>query len=101
MNQETLAIYAQDLSSYELEDIGAVLDDMGKEAPQDFKQLWPAIGTMLEALRGRIRTRRPSAEQLAKEAWDAYVEKCKAEAIEGPDPEIQALIAKLNARLSL
>ena len=101
MNQETLAIYAQDLSSYELPYIEAVLDEMGKEAPQDFKQLWPAIGTMLEAIRGKIRANRPTAEQEAAERWKAYVAAAKAEGIEEPDAETLALIDKLNARLSL
>lgn len=73
MNQETLAIYAQDLSSYENDDIAAVLDAMGKEAPQDYKQLWPAIGTMLEAIRGRIRARKPSADREAIEKANARI----------------------------
>lgn len=101
MNQETLAIYAQDLSPYELDHIAAVLEAIGKEAPQDYKQLWPAIGIILDAVRGRIRASRPSAEQLAKDAWDAHVAKCRAEGLDAPDPELQALIDKLNLRISL
>ena len=55
MNQETLAIYAQDLSSYELSDIAAVLDHMGKQPPEEFKQLWPAVGTIIQAIETRVR----------------------------------------------
>lgn len=101
MNPETLAIYAQDLSSYESEDVKAVLDDIGTEPPGDFKQLWPAIGTILEAVRGRIRSRRPTMEQQAADKWNHYVAACLAEGIEAPDPEIAAKIAKLNVKLAI
>lgn len=101
VNPETLAIYAQDLSSYELEHIAAVLDEIGQEEPEDYKQLWPAIGTFLGAIRGRIRASRPTSEQVAKDKWDAYVKACAKEGIEAPDPEILARIAELNRKLGL
>lgn len=71
MNSETLAIYAQDLSNYELEDVAAVLDDIGTEKIEDFKQLWPAVGVFLDAIRGRIRANRPSLEREAIDRLNA------------------------------
>lgn len=101
VNMETLAIYVQDLSSYELGDIAAVLEDIGKESPQDFKQLWPAVGVFLEALRARIRANRPSVDEEAAERWKSYLEAVKAEGTQEPDAEIEKRIAALNARMGL
>jgi hypothetical protein len=100
-NPETLAIYAQDLSSYDIDDVAAVLDDMGKEAPQDYKQLWPAIGTMLEAIRGRIRARRPTVEQEAADRWLRYIAAAKAEGTSEPDGEMLRRIESLNGKHNL
>jgi hypothetical protein len=100
VNPETLAIYVQDLSSYDLDAVAEALDGIGKEAPQDYKQLWPAIGIFLEAVRGAIRARKPPVPTSA-EKWDAYVKACIAEGVEAPDPEIAVKIEKLKQRISL
>jgi hypothetical protein len=99
VNPETLAIYAQDLSFYELSDIAEALEDLGLQPPQDFKQLWPAIGTILEVIRGQIRASRPSKDQRAQVQWKEHVARCKAEGSEELDVETKERIAALNAKL--
>jgi hypothetical protein len=91
----------QDLSSYSLEVIAPVLDEIGKENPKDFKQLWPAVGTILDAIRGHIRANRPSAEQEAANRWLQYIDKCKEQGVERPDEETQTRIATLNEKFGL
>lgn len=75
MNPETLATYAQDLSLYELEPLAEAIDDIGKEAPKDFKQLWPAVGVFLEAVRGKVRSMRQSSG----DRWEEHVQRVKVE----------------------
>ena len=100
-NQESLAIYVQDLSSYSLEVIAPVLDKFGTDTPEEYKPLWPAVGVFLDLIRGHIRANRPSADQEAATRWLEYIAKCKAEGIEQPDAETLMRIEAMNDRFDL
>lgn len=95
---ETFAIYAQDLSTYELGDIEAVLDEIGKEAPQDFKQLWPAVGTIIQAIEIKIRARKAASNDPGRR-WLEYLEKFKAEG--GQVTDVGQLLCEVIAKVGV
>ncbi len=78
-----------------------MLDAIGREAPEDYKQLWPAIGTLDRAIREHIRARRPSVEQEAADRWLAYIAAAKAEGTTEPDGEMLRRIEALNGKHNL
>lgn len=96
MNQETLAIYAQDLSSYDIGAITEALELIGKESPQDFKQIWPAVGTIQEAIRGVIRLRGDRRSIDAENERVAHF-KANPEMYETP-AEVAEMAKKINER---
>lgn len=98
MTAETFAIYAQDLSTYELGDIEAVLDEIGKEAPQDFKQLWPAVGTIIQAIEIKIRARKAASNDPGRR-WLEYLEKFKAEG--GQVTDVGQLLCEVIAKVGV
>lgn len=100
-NPESLVIYAQDLSNYDLDVIAVVLEKFGQDTPEDFKPIWPAVGVFLDLIRGHIRANRPTAEQASAKRWLEYIDKCKAEGTENPDEETLSRIAALNEKHSL
>ena len=95
---ETLIIYAQDLSTYELADVAAVLDEIGKEAPQDFKQLWPAVGTIIAAIEAKVRARKAASNDPGRR-WLEYVEKFKAEG--GEVTDVGQMLCDVIAKVGL
>ena len=95
---EILAIYAQDLSTYELADVAAVLDEIGKEAPQDFKQLWPAVGTIIAAIEAKVRARKAASNDPGRR-WLEYVEKFKAEG--GEVTDVGQMLCDVIAKVGL
>lgn len=99
-NPATLAIYAQDLSNYSIEVISAVLDAMGLESPAEYKQLWPAVGTILDAVRRHIYDNRP-LEPTSGDRWAAHVEDFWKEPPAPLDDEIQARVDALNEKFGL
>ena len=101
LDTEDYLVFAADLESYEIADIEAAMKALYSKPRAEGETAFPDVATILEAVRGVIRARRPSAEQEAADKWNRYLEACKAEGVEAPDPEMAARIAKLNARLSL
>jgi len=93
-----LIIYAQDLSTYELADVAAVLDEIGKEAPQDFKQLWPAVGTIIAAIEAKVRARKAASNDPGRR-WLEYVEKFKAEG--GEVTDVGQMLCDVIAKVGL
>ena len=98
MTAEIFAIYAQDLSTYELSDIAAVLDEIGKEAPQDFKQLWPAVGTIIAAIEVKVKARKAASNDPGRR-WLEYMEKWKAEG--GQLTNVGELLAEAIAKVGV
>jgi len=95
---EILAIYAQDLSTYELADIAEVLEEIGKEAPQDFKQLWPAVGTIIAAIEAKVKARKAASNDPGRR-WLEYMEKWKAEG--GQLTNVGELLAEAIAKVGV
>lgn len=90
----------QDLSNYSLDVIRPVLDRFGKEEPEDFKAVWPAVGVFIGMMRGQIRANR-EPEPDAAERLRIYTERAKAEGLEAPDADMLKRIEDLNSRFGL
>lgn len=69
-NAASLFIYAQDLSTFELDVIAAVLEKFGAEVPEEYKPAWPAVGIFSEMIRSYLRSRRATAAAKEKAAAD-------------------------------
>jgi hypothetical protein len=100
LDVEDYLLYASDLESYEMADLENAVGELAKKPRAEGQTAFPDIATILEAVRGAIRARKPPVPTSA-EKWAAYVKACIAEGIEAPDPEIAVKIEKLKQRISL
>jgi hypothetical protein len=68
---EILALYADDLSTFELDDIGEALEKFGKAPIEQFEPPFPCIGVFLKkvesAVNARKRAERERKEKLEEE----------------------------------
>lgn len=99
-NSASLAIYVQDLSSYNLDVISPVLEKFGGEVPEDYNPLWPAVGVLTEMMRGYIRARR-SPEPTSGERWASHVDEYWKNPPAPLDAELQAKVDAMNEKFSL
>lgn len=95
------AVFSEDLMGYETEVIAEALNQLCSKPRAEGETAFPELATILDAVRGVIRARRPSVEQAAQQKWDEYVAKCLQEGVEPPDEETQKRIEALNAKLEL
>lgn len=77
VNSSTLVTFADDLGSYELADIDAACSELGTRRRAEGETAFPDLPTILEAVRGVIRARKPSPEQEAIERENARVQHFK------------------------
>jgi hypothetical protein len=82
-----MAIYAEDLSICDPRDLEEVLDIFGRRAPEDYRQLWPAVGTFLQMVEELQKSRRPDPSVAAGVRWMAYLEAVRAEKVLAPAEE--------------
>lgn len=94
-------LYTPFLMAYELKHIKTAIERLSLTPRAEGETAFPALGTVLEAVRAVVRATRPSVEQEATDKWLAYLEKCKAEGVEQPDEEMLDTIASLNSKFGL
>jgi hypothetical protein len=63
---ETLALYTEDLSNFELNDIADALEKFGTAVPEQYEAAFPCIGVFIRKVTS-VENRRKRAEQEAKE----------------------------------
>src|ERR1700733_4101451 len=102
---ETLVIYAQDLSIYELDDIAEALDKFGQAVPEQFEPPFPCVGVFLRKVQSvasqRKRAERERLEELERAEKDRlYQEDLKAnpEKYAARDREIGEQVAAFKMR---
>lgn len=78
MGETEYAIYAYKLLSYELDVITEALDIIGLRARGEGESALPDVGSILDIVRGVVRSRRPYVPTGTDE-WRAYLRKVKAE----------------------
>lgn len=98
MDKEDYLVFASDLEKYELADIEAGIAAIPPK--RDGQTAFPDVDTILEAVRGVIRSRK-SVEDSSGAQWLRYVERCKAEGREEPDPIAQQAVDRMNEKFGL
>jgi hypothetical protein len=78
LNLPMLLTYVDDLSSYSADNVGYALDAIASVPRGEHEPVIPDTATILEAVRGAIRSRRPPVPT-SSEKWNAYVEAYKEE----------------------
>jgi hypothetical protein len=101
LDTEDYLVFATDLESYELTDIETALNLLSSKPRAEGQTAFPESIVIQEAVRGVIRSRRPSVEQEAADRWLDYIAKAKAEGVTEPDQEMLARIEALNGKYDL
>jgi len=98
LDKEDYLVFASDLEKYELADIEAGIAALPPK--RDGQTAFPDVDTILEAVRGVIRSRK-SVKDSAAAKWSAYVERCKDEGTIDPDQDILERISAINEKFGL
>lgn len=98
----TLALFAADLEHLELADIETATKELSSGARRDGETAFPDLGTILEAVKSVVRTRKSqNRESEASLRWLEHIERCKAEEMGKPDAEMLAKIEALNRKMGI
>jgi hypothetical protein len=96
-----LDLYIPTLMPYDLIHLREALKRLSLTPRADGETAFPALATVLEAVRGVIRASKPSEEQASANRLLDYYARVKAEGTTEPDAEMLAKIESLNARFDL
>jgi hypothetical protein len=101
LDTEDYLVFATDLESCDLTVIETALNLLSSKPRAEGQTAFPDVATILEAVRGVIRARRPTVEQEAADRWLRYIAAAKAEGVTEPDREILGQIETLNGKYNL
>jgi hypothetical protein len=90
---ETLALYADDLSTFELDDIDEALERFGKAVPEQYEAAFPCIGVFLQKV-DSVASRRKREERERKEKLEEQERLRLAEEDRRLNPEKYAAMEK-------
>lgn len=100
MNPSTLVTFAHDLATYSLPDITTALETIGKTPRNQGETAFPDVATVLEVLRGVVRSRK-AAESNPGKKWSDEVDEFWKQPAVPLDEELQAKVDALNEKFGM
>jgi hypothetical protein len=94
-------LYVPLLMPYEMQHLNSAIQNLCLTPRAEGETAFPALATVVEAVRGVVRSGRPTEGQEAANRLMAYYDRVKAEGTTEPDAEMLAKIEGMNAKFNL